>query len=746
MAITWRDGIIVGAIVVGLILLVTVIAIFVNQNAEASPASTMALAHPKSAPIRPKSTPIGTLGAFGYTGGNAATATHHEDSEPPHAPPPHPPAGGGGNSCSRGHLANRHGLDCKNTKRAALDMNNKKCPSSVPKPQLVCERPPNVWSINSTYLGQDTYTLDASPNQCVAPKGDISTKNIVTVIKSSSVTLTGGHAELHVTNSGPCDARLVNIIVQLIKVKHGTCQHCSDSCDDQDNDENHDSDHCDIARQGQVIAATAEESPATRHCPHGAGSPATICNSHGNKNSDCIVDVPYNTSVHLLDSTTGLPINLNSYTIPKNTKCGHEKVIKMDYEFALTLQQLAALNNEQFVIKILLTYDTCCNKGHTCGIDYDCDHIIESIRTISLESDCFSLPSNTSCTEKCAAAELDYGVSYITISPLHHFPIQQVMVGTLTQNTTSYLSVAESTPPPATFIIPELCCDTLRDVVGAPLNTLLTLHLELLIELRPLDCDQTEILNIFPVNIDCVPQTPVNCQVSEWSSFTPCAVNCTNEQVVNCTADMGLKRQTLPEYCLHCYCFSGEHNRTRTIVVPPANGGAACPALIDSEFCNSPSVNVTACTCPGPTWNLTVANLANAIPGENCVNLGIPSNGFEASCNLTVCDTDCSVSEWTTWSACTPTPAQDALCIKSDVHATCSSDCFVGTQLRSRTILVPPTGQGTPCPSLADATVCNSPSIHYDTCPVSPCAPSSCSIRQPLNPFQCPYADIVCSL
>jgi len=733
MAVTFRDGVIVAAVVLGLILVVTLIAVFIDKHndsdTDSASSSSTSLAVRQTSKRPPTS--IGSLGAFGFSAGTRQSSTTVTSKD---KKPPPPPSTGG---CPVGKLAKQNASACKASNRAALNMNKTDCPSSLPNPSFTCVRDPDQWTLSSTYTGQASYIL-AGANDCVQPKGDISMTNLVTRIDGANVTLSGGHAVLRLTNNGQCDARLVNVIAQLIQVP--SCVNCSDSCDDSNDDDDHDSDGCDISRNGQVVAATAEESTAVRNCPSGGNSPATVCNTHGGKNKDCLVDIPFNEGIDLIDSSTGLPLNLNSYVVPKQTQCNQATVINIDYAFQLTIAQWNILaSSGQYIIKFLVTYDTCCAKGHTCGIDYDCDGIVESIRTISLESRCFSFTSNP-CPEKCSHADFTSKVRWHFSQPpsssLHQIQGNVPVVS----GTVVVINVTDSSPPSASAVIPELCCNQMRSDVGAPLSSTTSIGITLTALLAPFGPCPPQV-STANLEVVCSPISPVDCQVSEWSSFTPCALNCTQQQVADCVASLTTqKRQGLDEFnCLiNCGCGIGAQNRTRTITVPPSNGGAACPALIDSEQCfNTPSF--TPCTCPGPTQNATFADLPGAQVNVTCV----VTPPTPVGCNTVTCGTDCVVSEWSSWSPCFQTGAQQLDC--TQISHSCAISCYQGLQSRTRSIVQQPTGNGLACPVLSDFTFCLGPTQTESPCTeVQGNCPSNCNVTAPFDPNTCAFPLVTC--
>ena len=73
---------------------------------------------------------------------------------------------------------------------------------------------------------------------------------------------------------------------------------------------------------------------------------------------------------------------------------------------------------------------------------------------------------------------------------------------------------------------------------------------------------------------------PVDCVVSSWSAFGACSAS----------------------------CGGGTQTQTRTIVTPDSNGGAACPALSQSQACNVQACQSQApVTTPGGTVNAGIS-------------------------------------------------------------------------------------------------------------------------------------------
>jgi hypothetical protein len=119
----------------------------------------------------------------------------------------------------------------------------------------------------------------------------------------------------------------------------------------------------------------------------------------------------------------------------------------------------------------------------------------------------------------------------------------------------------------------------------------------------------------------CVACLPVNCVVSDWSDWSA--------------------------------CVNGSQTRTKTILVPPKNGGNPCPPLTETRSCGYQ------------------------------IDLCYDQSSAQLACNCGVPPTNCFVSDWSDWSACVD-----------------------GVGTRTRTIITPPSGGGEPCPPLVDTRPC----------------------------------------
>jgi len=183
----------------------------------------------------------------------------------------------------------------------------------------------------------------------------------------------------------------------------------------------------------------------------------------------------------------------------------------------------------------------------------------------------------------------------------------------------------------------------------------------------------------------------VNCQIGPWGTWSSCSANC----------GWGIQIRNRP-------------------LIQPQNGGTPCPCDHQYQPCN---LKPCCPTCSLTEWG----------PWEGCsATCGTGAvqhrrrwvNGTDSFCNVTACEemqlvdtnpcvlptcpSPCSVSAWSSWSAC-------------------SVSCGLGVTTQTRTILSPGDGN---CPWLEQQNFCNlgacpQPCIYSEWAPWSPC-PLTC--------------------
>jgi hypothetical protein len=161
---------------------------------------------------------------------------------------------------------------------------------------------------------------------------------------------------------------------------------------------------------------------------------------------------------------------------------------------------------------------------------------------------------------------------------------------------------------------------------------------------------------------------PVDCQVSAFGGWSACSKS----------------------------CGGGTRSRSRTVTVQPKNGGNACPALTESEGCNTQGCPVDCQVSAFTGWSGCSKACEGGTQSRSRSVTVQPQNGGNAcpaltesrSCNTQACPVDCQVGPFSGWT-------------------TCSKDCGGGTQSRSRSVTVQPQNGGDGCPALTESRSCN---------------------------------------
>eukprot|EP01004_Peranema_trichophorum_P007321 NODE_60_length_4100_cov_55.328640_g50_i0.p1 GENE.NODE_60_length_4100_cov_55.328640_g50_i0~~NODE_60_length_4100_cov_55.328640_g50_i0.p1 ORF type:complete len:1365 (-),score=567.13 NODE_60_length_4100_cov_55.328640_g50_i0:5-3496(-) len=151
-------------------------------------------------------------------------------------------------------------------------------------------------------------------------------------------------------------------------------------------------------------------------------------------------------------------------------------------------------------------------------------------------------------------------------------------------------------------------------------------------------------------------------------------------------------------------CQGGTSKRSRGIMIEATNGGSCNYVLEQSRKCNSEVPCDTNCQVSewGP-WSACSKTCGAAVQSRSRT-VTVASAGSGASCpplsetqpcNLSSCSVDCVMGDWSSWSEC---------------DATCGG----GKQSRTRTVLVQPVGEGRVCGNTFESANCNT-----NPCPVN---------------------------
>lgn len=124
--------------------------------------------------------------------------------------------------------------------------------------------------------------------------------------------------------------------------------------------------------------------------------------------------------------------------------------------------------------------------------------------------------------------------------------------------------------------------------------------------------------------------TPVDCVVSAWSTWSACTLSCGSESTT----------------------------RTRTITTAPQNGGLACPSnLQETQSCNTQPCPINCVVSAWSVWSACSLACGTGSTTRTRTVATVPQNGGTAcpalqetqSCNTQPCPINCVVSAWSTW-------------------------------------------------------------------------------------------------
>lgn len=150
-------------------------------------------------------------------------------------------------------------------------------------------------------------------------------------------------------------------------------------------------------------------------------------------------------------------------------------------------------------------------------------------------------------------------------------------------------------------------------------------------------------------------------------------------------------------------CGGGTQQRSREVTQSAANGGAICPALTESRLCNTQGCPVDCTVGAFSDWGSCSKNCGGGLRTRSRPVVTEAANGGAAcpvleeseTCNTQPCPVDCVVSEW-------------------EAFGTCSATCGGGTHTRKRTVVTPASNGGAVCPPLEETASCNT-----QGCPVA---------------------------
>lgn len=207
------------------------------------------------------------------------------------------------------------------------------------------------WSL--TKVAQPSVTLGTNEIRTHVPMFSISAQ------PSSAGFVFKANFQMSLDNDKKCEAKIASILILLQQITTRTSENgYGEACN-----------------QKHVWAVAGSENPVTAGKCNSPGL-AQICTGSGS--SKCNVTIPYiSNSIWVGNSL----VNLTNLTLPAMLK--NPLVLNTTVYFQLSDANatLIQANPNRYVIDVLISYDSCCNKTSTCAIDIDCDGIKEALAT-----------------------------------------------------------------------------------------------------------------------------------------------------------------------------------------------------------------------------------------------------------------------------------------------------------------------------------------------------------------------------
>jgi hypothetical protein len=440
---------------------------------------------------------------------------------------------------------------------------------------------------------QNTVNYTFIPN--VNCTDTIQSQITVTSTNTGLFNVSGIVADIHLTNNGDCDAKIVSIVANLRVIGRGKkCPRCNDDGDEEGDDDkrrsvssDNDDSQCRELKAGRIVGqAIAINQNLVGQC-----NPSTLsyCTPNRGRQDDCVttIDVQPGETDSILDTMqSSQPIILGSYTVPRRSNCNKAHThLSLLLDFELSPTDYASLIHSQgsLVVEFLVTTDTCCGgNGNGCSIDYDCNHQPNAVATRRFTSNCFKLPT---CNPKCP---------HELLTSIHEFggaitshPFQGVDTSTLTLSDGDILTLTYGPNPGETHSFAQLCCDVTRAERNVPDTVAFNITNKLRQSISS-DCQQSEGFGLISVDVHC-PALVVNtdCVLSEWTPFSDCMCNATMDD--QCESRDG-----------HCapICYNGIQSRTKVILTNSTGNGEPCPSPlpVETQGCRE-RVIIDLCDC-----------------------------------------------------------------------------------------------------------------------------------------------------
>ena len=527
----------------------------------------------------------------------------------------------------------------------------------------------NTWSISETNVPT---TISPLGGPAGAVSSGIETAFSVTAVKSVAsplgVLMSAG-INLVITNRGTCTANLSSLVIILEQTTSTKLINWASS-----------------GSENPTTAGQCNTPGLAAICVHGD----SLYESDNDLTEDrnvCSQTVPYISNL-VTDLRTLNLVNLGLYPIPASAKtlCTNSVQLRLESLFSISPSNWTLMSQQpnNYTIRVLFTYSSCCGGGSSCSVNVDCRSGSTCIKTNQLVSPPFQLAST--CAPYCDCVQV--ATQPISVQDNENTTcsasaeLALIPAGQVCASTTYSIQSSEICDTRACGCKSSTGAPTFQPTIGSSVSLSNPACVNPVTGASLITPSSASAVHPFKCSY---PAPTTDCGYSPWSEWSSISQPCSS----NCNAAVTRTRTAQPSVC-HGDTLPSCLDVQQSTVVPCTDSGFTCAygpydsCSIDSNPCTSPS-----CTSSG-TQSASVSGISNY-----CVNgaVVVCEKLISRSCTVP-CTLPCSYSSWGAWSSvsspcdptnCNPTITRNRTAIPSACPGNTALECSLVVDSKTTT-------------------------------------------------------------